>query len=406
MIKLTQSIASTVVRAISALLAIAIFSKTLSFDSFSYYVLGLFAAQIASIFIDAGINNEILRFARTENDKISNSRLARSTAIRLLLSSAILLGCVFYSLKIENTLDKLILIASFSSGILTSLNESYLTNMKSKNLFTKELWLTFFQAVFIFFAAYASYISTWLAPACIFIPRAFCFYLLAIKSNCIFTEIKNITPKKVIEHYVNLKHYSIDSIFSNVSTQIDNILIPILFGKTAFALYQPLAKLFSAGLTFSGSVGAFSIPLASTFERNFSKLIYLNGIFMVFGIAGSLAFYYLSGFFVKALFSDAFLIDQKTILLLSIILMFRFFCAGSGSYLTLIGKQRSRAMINATLTCSTIILCSIFSNSIEELLKLLTCFQGLQLITYLSAAVIYSMKERQNEAIPRTTLPQ
>ncbi|NBA98225.1 hypothetical protein [Pseudomonas sp. R5(2019)] len=396
MIKLSQSVASTITRALSALLIIALFSKSLNLESFSYYALGLLVAQISSVFIDAGVNNEILRFARLEKDDISNLRLNQSTIVRLILNFAIFLCCSIYLIRVDGTENKLIFISSFIAGALTSITESYLINMKSKGFFSKELSISFLQAIVAIGFAYSSKLSSWATPLCIALPRLMFFYFIAIRNNSIFSSLTNFNISEIKQYYTKLKHYSIDSIFSNISTQIDNLLIPILFGKEAFALYQPLSKLLSSGLTFSGAIGAFAIPLASTYKSNIKKLIFLNSIFIGFGLAAGITFFSLSKIFISYFFGEMFVLDESIILLLSLTLAVRFFSAGSGSFLTLTGKQKTRATINSIITSISIFAGSFFSSSISELLTILLASQLLILTGYIATSIATTLETKPN----------
>lgn len=198
----------------------------------------------------------------------------------------------------------------------------------------------------------------------------------------------------VIGYYIRLKHYTLDSIFSNLGAQLDTILISVLMGKEAYAIYQPTSKVLSSSLNLGGVIGALVIPKATTLVSEKRKKRYLLGSFFAFGMAVAILFFLFCHYFLSLLFGAIFSASLNIEIMLTLLIIVRFLAAGAGSYLTIKGQQKKRALIN--LICavgaviSTIICSSIYELSIEKILGVLLISQFVLMTLYAWSVVRYS----------------
>lgn len=393
MIKLSSTIFSTIIRLISLLVGLSIFSKSLSVESFSYLAAGLLLAQICSIFLDSGINNEIMRSARVEDPSISNARLEKSIVVRLFLTCLIFIFCLFFTIIEElPPLDTAIFLTAFSSGIIASICETLIINEKAKDNFKKEIKLITIQSILSICLPLLTYYNQWLAIPALLFPRIVT-YLLATtkKQNKIFLK-NSITIEKIKSYYTDLKHYSIDSIFSNLNTQADTILIAAILGKEVYALYQPISKMYLSTLGFAGAIGSYFIPLATTHDDDYKKLKILTLSFGFFSLASGLLFYILTQEIVKLFFSEEFIPTSETTLLIAAIISLKYLCAGFGSFLTIIGRQKQRATVSLITTAALIIKSAALDSTLHQILTTVLLSQ----IAILACYSTLSFKALQN----------
>lgn len=394
--KLLMSLFSTALRIATGLGIVAIYTNALSFEKFTHLAIGLLCAQITCIFVDGGVNNEILRSARLESLTQNTKRLYESVAARVSISFAVAIFLATYSL-ITTTLDNtILLVASYLSGVLSSINETNLVNLKATDRFKDELISSTTQSILIISVACLVFISPQLAAISIVVPRIITTMLLlrGIGRNN-FKKIKNrISMNSVIGYYIRLKHYTLDSIFSNFGAQLDTILISVLMGKEAYAIYQPASKVLSSSLNLGGVIGALVIPKATTLVSDKRKKLYLLGSFFAFGLAVAILFFIFCHYFMSILFGAIFSTNLNVEIILTLLIVVRFLAAGAGSYLTIKGQQKKRALINSICAVGAVIsafICSsLYELTIEKILGILLVSQLIVMALYAWSVVRYS----------------
>lgn len=393
--KLFMSLFSTVLRIATGLGMIAIYTNALNFEKFTHLAIGLLCAQITCIFVDGGVNNEILRTARLESPAQNAKRLYESVAARLAVSSVIAICLAAYSLATTTFDNTIILLASFFSGVLSSVNETNLVNLKAINKFKDELIKSATQSVLIVSISCAVFISPSLAALSILAPRIITTGILlrGIGTNNM-RKIKNrISIKNILSYYIRLKHYTLDSIFSNLGAQLDTILISVLIGKEAYAIYQPTSRVLSSSLNLGGVIGALVIPKATTLSSDKNIKYYLLGSFFVFGLVVAALFFVFCNYFLAVLFGSIFSPGLTVELVLTAMIIVRFLAAGAGSYLTIKGQQKKRAIMNAICAISAVI-CTVIANffydvDIEDILSILLISQVAMMMLYVMSVVKY-----------------
>lgn len=391
-----MSLFSTALRIATGLGMIAIYTNALNFEKFTHLAMGLLCAQVTCIFVDGGVNNEILRSARLESVTQNTKRLYESVAARVSISFAVAILLTTYSLATTTLDNTILLVTSYLSGVLSSINETHLVNLKATDKFKDELIKSTTQSILIISVACLVFISPQLAALSIVVPRIITTMLLlrGIGRNN-FKKIKNrVSINSVIGYYIRLKHYTLDSIFSNLGAQLDTILISVLMGKEAYAIYQPTSKVLSSSLNLGGVIGALVIPKATTLVSEKRKKRYLLGSFFAFGMAVAILFFLFCHYFLSLLFGAIFSASLNIEIMLTLLIIVRFLAAGAGSYLTIKGQQKKRALIN--LICavgaviSTIICSSIYELSIEKILGVLLISQFVLMTLYAWSVVRYS----------------
>jgi O-antigen/teichoic acid export membrane protein len=208
-------------------------------------------------------------------------------------------------------------------------------------------------------------------------------------------KIRNrISSKSVFGYYTRLKHYTLDSIFSNLGAQLDAILISVLIGKEAFAIYQPTSKVLSSSLNLGGVIGALVIPKATTLHSDKNIKYYLLGSFFVFGLVVAALFFVFCNYFLSILFGSMYSPGLDIEITLTFMIIVRFLAAGAGSYLTIKGQQKKRAIINAICAVSSVIFTVMYSFlydiNIEVILNILLISQIVMMIFYVLSVVKYA----------------
>ena len=383
------SLISTVTRVFINVGMVAIYSHSLSMTVFSFFALGIFVAQIVCVFIDAGVNVEIMRFSRQEDDLASFQRLADSTTVRLILGFvSVVLVSSFYVFQGEQTGNIIMLASAMCSGIMSSICETYLINIKAKNKFRAEFYIVLVQAIILFGFSLTSFWGPVSAVISVLMPRFIILYWLSLYKSKYFKYCRAVTLSLVLDYFVKLKYYSVDSIFSNLSAQLDNCLVTILLGRETYGLYQPVSRLNNAAQGLSGAIGAFVIPLASTYTLARKKWLTLNLVFSLFGFVCSAGMFFCSGFIIQNFFGKGFISDGNVIFLLSGIMLIRYVAAGSGSFLTLIGQQKQRASINAVYTLGGLSAGFGFGKDLNGILEIVMCSQLLLLFSYFVFGIV------------------
>lgn len=393
--KLFMSLFSTALRIATALGMIAIYANALSFEQFTHLAVGLLCAQVTCIFVDGGVNNEILRSARLESTAQNAKRLYESIAARLAVSTAISICLVMYNLLTTTWDNTVILLAAFFSGVLSSINETNLVNLKATNRFKDELIKSTAQSALIISVSCFVLISPGLAALSILFPRLFTTGVLlrGIGKNNIRKIRNRMSIKSVFGYYTRLKHYTLDSVFSNLGAQLDTILISVLIGKEAFAIYQPTSRVLSSSLNLGGVIGALVIPKATTLHSDKNIKYYLLGSFFVFGLVVAALFFVFCNYFLSILFGSMFSPDLDIEIILTFMIIVRFLAAGAGSYLTIKGQQKKRAIINAICAVSAVVFTVMYGYfyhiNIEVILSILLALQVVMMVSYVLSIVKY-----------------
>lgn len=377
------SMVSMCLKVISNLAIVAIYSHTTTVDLFSYIALGLLSSQIVCIFIDAGVNMEIMRFSRVEKNEISIERLIKSTLVRcslgLVFTFLLMVVCYFR----DATLIQIAFFgAAILSGVLSSISESYYINMKAKNKFFEEIKLVFIQTILLVVFSSISYFGSFATIVGLVFPRILLFYYVAIRKTMILSRIKELSFSIYYDYFYTLKYYSLDSILSSVNFQMDNMLVVSIFGRETYGLYQPLSKLNNSAINFVGAIASYVLPLASEKSDEKSKWLLLQLSFSIFGILCGGGFYAFSPYVIEYFFNPIFMHDMQLVTLLSLIIIVRCICAGSGAYLTLSGFQKFRSFANFVFTMVSAIVGYFLSNTIEGVLLVVLSSQFLLFLLY------------------------
>ena len=363
------SILSTVIRVLLSVGIVVIFSHSLSFSIFTYYVIGSLAAQILGIFIDAGVNNEIMRFARTEEDSLSNERLMSTSSVRLVLVTIVSLCSLIYIVTIDGCQNRMVFFSSLLSGLLTSIVETYLINLKAKNKFKEELQIVILQSFTVIAFSMLSFIGSWSYVIAILIPRLLFFIYLYFIRGDLFIYLKTAClsltscTNSIKNYYVKLKYYSLDSIFTNINLQMDALLISFLFGREILAIYQPLSRLYMSCISLSSAIASFAIPLASQIDVKMKRILILFFAFFISGLIISAGYYTLSGYIVEFIFGEGFSSDVVVVALFSFLILMRYTSASLGASLMLLGFQKYRANVNLITTAVCCLLTVFMANS-------------------------------------------
>lgn len=375
---------ATVLRIIASIGMVAILARVLPLDLFASLALGLLCGQILAILIDGGVNNEILRFAGVDSALQHRERLDESTGVRLLmmpLPLAVVYGVVS---ALEGAQMAQIVTLAALAGLLGALGESYFMSMRATGRYRDELGRTVFLAAFMLSLPWLA--QPWPAAAglCVLLPRVFSLIsLIDIPRRNLFDALcRNATPDAVKRYYHRIRHYSLDSIVSNLSVQLDALLITLLLGKQAYAIYQPTSRLFMGSLSMAPIVAGLSVPRAARIEQPPLALRYLLTAFIGSGIVVATVLLPILLWAVGPLFGPHFQLGAPVALLLSLIVLVRFIAAGSGSYLTLRGRQQHRAWINVATTAIVLPPALLLANSIETVLLAVLISQILMVLIY------------------------
>jgi len=167
----------------------------------------------------------------------------------------------------------------------------------------------------------------------------------------------------------------------------------LVLGREIYGTYQPISRLYNSALAMVGAVSSFIIPLASTFNSNRKKWLILKMIFTIFGLLACIGMLIFSEYIISHFFGVGFIKESTTIRFLAAILFVRYMAAGSGSFLTLIGRQRIRAIINVVLTVTAFIVGYIYTESINHVLFVILISQTLLLVFYTIFGLVYSKRE-------------
>ncbi len=121
---------------------------------FASLVMGLLFAQMISILLDGGINTFILSSIHFGEAKNVEMKIYKGVIIRIYLSSLVLPLLLIYIISSSvDTIEIILFIGAFVSGVLLSINETYFTYLKSREEYFDEMLIVAVQSVmaFIFF---------------------------------------------------------------------------------------------------------------------------------------------------------------------------------------------------------------------------------------------------------------
>ncbi|HDD9608152.1 TPA: O58 family O-antigen flippase, partial [Escherichia coli] len=127
--------------------------------------------------------------------------------------------------------------------------------------------------------------------------------------------IREIDYKLIRDNYIARKHYSIDSIATNINLQLDSFFLLLLFGRDMYAYYQPLNRLYNSCIGLSAAVVSFAIPYAHLLTSRIKKIYFLVFLFSSSAIIISLSYYFFSRDVVMVFFGEKFSMERQYIFL-------------------------------------------------------------------------------------------
>lgn len=372
------------IRIIASIGMVAILARALPFELFASLSLGLLCGQVLAILIDSGVNNEILRFAGVDTAAQHRERLDESAAVRLLmmpLPVAVVYGIVS-ALEIAQSAQ--IVALSASAGLLGALGESYFMGLRATGRHRDEMSRTVLLAILTLSLPWLTYPWPAAAGLCVLLPRLFSLVsLIDVPRRSLFDALcRHATPDAVKRYYHRIRHYSLDSVASNLGMQLDALLITLLLGSQVYALYQPTSRLLIGSLSMAPIVAGLSVPRAARMPHTMRALRYLLVVFTISGLVMAAALLPMLLWAVGPLFGPQFQLGAPVALLLSLIVLMRFVAAGSGSYLTLRGRQQHRAWVNVATTAVVLPPALLFANSVEAVLMTVLTSQILMVLIY------------------------
>jgi O-antigen/teichoic acid export membrane protein len=375
---------ATALRVIASIGMVAILARTLPMELFATLVLGLLCGQVLAILIDGGVNNEILRFAGVESAVQHRARLDESTAVRLLMMPLPVAVVYGVSAALDNAQSAHVMALAALAGMLGALGESYFMSLRATGRYRDEISRTLLLAALMLSLPWLAYPWPAAAGLCVLLPRVFSLAnLVDAPRRSLFDALyRNAAPGAVMRYYHRIRHYSLDSIVSNLGMQLDALLITLLLGKQSYALYQPTSRLFMGSLSMAPIVAGLSVPRAARMESPAQAMRFLLAVFSGSGLAVAAALLPLLLWSVGPLFGPHFQLGAPVALLLTLITLVRFVAAGSGAYLTLRGRQQHRAWINVATTAIVLPPALWLANSIETVLLAVLVSQLLLLAMY------------------------
>lgn len=365
--------------------------------------MGLLFAQMISILLDGGINTFILSSIHFGEAKNVEMKIYKGVIIRIYLSSLVLPLLLIYIISSSvDTIEIILFIGAFVSGVLLSINETYFTYLKSREEYFDEMLIVAVQSVMAFiFSFFAYYFSSSdsIFICIVFILLSFLFPRIAVlykilKDFYCERKIKIKFISLVFDYYRDLRHYSIDAILANLNLMVDSILVTLILGKFQYAIYQPLSKFLGATSGLAVVVGGYFIPRSSNEKNKSKKLILLAVPFFCFGLVISILFFFTVSPAISLLFPDNFSVSQKTIFFLSILLVLRYVNAGCSSFLTVTGNQKKRAMLNLFLLPVCVVGAMIYAKSVDGVIIAIILSQTLGLIILGYLSINLSLKDR------------
>lgn len=375
---------ATALRIIASVGMVAILARAMPYDLFSSLVLGLLYGQVLAILIDGGVNNEILRFAGVDSAVQHRERLDESTAVRLLMMPLPVAGVYGVVYWLEGVQSAQIMALAIFASLLGALAESYFMSLRATGRYREELYSTLLLVTLMLTLPWLAYKWPAVAGLIVLMPRIVSLgKLIGTPRRSFYDALyRNATLGAVKCYYHRIRHYSLDSIVSNLSMQLDDLLILLLLGKHAYALYHPTSRLLKGSLSVTPIVAGLSVPRAARMEQPARALSFLRVVFTGSGLAVAAAMLPILLWGVGPLFGPHFQLGVPVALLLSLIILVRFIAAGSGSYLTLRGRQHHRAWINVATTAIVLPPALLLAISIETVLLAVLISQILLVLIY------------------------
>lgn len=382
--KIFAALAATILRVAASLGMLAILARVLPLEIFSSVALGLLVGQVMAILIDGGINNEILRFVGVETLDRHEARLIESVAIRLVVIPFPIFITGVAAAVIEDTIFAQLFALAAASALVGAISESFFISLRATGRYREELLQTAFMSILMLTLPWFAAVRPELAGLLAFLARAFSIIPM-IHTRRVSASIavrKNFNLRKITHFYLRMRYYSVDSLVSNLSVQLDGVIVAFIFGKGVYAPYQPSSRICAASLSIASIVAALAVPVAAKLKPSSKAWRYL---LVTFGVAGAFAALLLYGvlrFAVPPIFGKSFEPGPLTSFLLAAITFLRFSAAGSGFLLTLHGHQKNRAQVNFYITCAAVSVIFAAASSIEHVLIVLMISQGMVALIY------------------------
>lgn len=376
------SFSSTLIRIVLGVGILSIFYSLLSGSQLANYATGLLVGQILCIFIDSGINSEVLKNANLDDAEENKLRIAESIFIRGGVCTGIFF--IIYPLSVILLKENIwFFIFSVYSVFFTSISETYYIGLKSGGEYKKEFHYVAIQAGLVIFISLLGFINEEFIVPSIILSRLLVFIIIGC---CFFDKIKYFYNKKIthniFNYYSRLKFYSFDAIVTNLSLQLDSLAIAFIFGKSVYVDFQPINRVYLATINLASAISGYAIPFVSKIKDNNKKTRALNIMFISFGFVSSFCFFIITPFFLQLAFPNVGLTSSKFIFLYSFLILSRYITASFGSSLMLLGCQKYRANCNFILTVIFVFIFFYFATSPDQILIGLIVYQLFLSIMY------------------------
>lgn len=383
------------VRIGTSIAVLAILARVISFEMFGYVAFGMLIGQIASVLVDSGINNEVLRFVGEESEKKLRDRLASSVAVRLVVAPMIASVVLVSLLVTHGPSAAQLTMFSALAVIVGSLGESYFVAFRATGRHWDEMQQALVLAAVLFAAAAMTYVWPIAAGFLLFFSRIVSLGSLSKVSGTevIYAIRQRTSIAAVVAHYRRIRHYSLDSLASNISWQLDGLLIATLLGKDAYAAYQPASRVVSGTASVGGIIGAIAMPRAARLKPASMSFKYLIAVFLVGGLVTFGVLLPTLGWGVKALFGRSFAVSGEVALVLGCITLLRFAAAGAGAFLTLQGLQAQRARVNVIVTLAVTGLAITWCDGLLAILLVMLFGQIVVLTGYYFTAFVHLKRQ-------------
>jgi len=278
------------------------------------------------------------------------------------------------------------------AAVLAAIGESYFMGLRATGRYQDELKKTIFLSALMLLLPLLAFVLPKATGWCILVPRVLSLLnLIDAPRRRVLDELrKSLSLSAIRAYYYRIRHYSVDSVFSNLSMQLDALLIALLLGKQAYAIYQPTSRLYVSALSIGSIVGGLTIPKASRMVPASAARRYLMLMFAGVGFLVAFVVFFILDLMVGRLFGQQFQLNPVVALLLAAITLARFIGAGSGTYLTLRGWQAHRAQINVICTLIVVPATMLWADSIETVLLSL-------LLSQIFIVVLYAWRSYRSE---------
>lgn len=385
------SLISSIVRLLTGILTLAIYARSLNERDFATLAIALLIGQIVNIFLDAGTNSFILTSNVANDASRMRANLAQASATKFAFSLPFSL--VYFLMNETHTAwDIHLYLAGTASMALGASIENYSTALKAEKRHKTELHLNLLLSLLIIACAAATHIDTRLIAPALLAPRLIALTILwtTIFKTSYGTFLHAIHPKHIRDFYYTNRHFSADSIASNLLNQSDGIAVSLFLGKEIYATYQPASRILQAAIGLGSGVSGVAIPHAKSLKTPIDRHNYLIKAFFLVGAtltAGLIIFLLVIS---DLLFGHRF---QQTVVVtmsLALILLAKYIAAGSGAFLSIQGKQNRRAQINLASIILTATLITLFHGNLTEIILSMLAPQVLVSVVYHFVAKRYA----------------